>query len=472
MARKQGDRKTHTVEIAFSDEKVTSFGGMILEHRMAERLGLWKQLENNLPRRRGMYSWTDVIKSIIAGLLTGSFGTYATDELRGDEALLQMLDLNGAPEEATVWRCLQGLGQMAYDGQLAQIQSQWTRTVLDRLPRRDLHECDGFFPIFADGSLLEGSGRREGTKTIKEKGRGLMWTTIFAGPLVAAQALANEGEGEQSLTRRLLPQVMEQVVRPLGLERKALLLADSLHGDGPTLDLVESLGLSYVVGGNKLDAVKQVLQERVDCEWHDLGPDPKRGWSSSAVCVSWVQCANWPTKRLLVGRRVTREGEMLPMVYGVITNLEPKDVGASGNKEFALKIWRLYDAKGRMELGYSELLSDLGLHHPPCQEHMRNAGFYAVATLAHTLGMALKLIAGRHDDPSRRERLREKRDGAPPRVRVRARRGMRLWRLRRRLFAIPARVSRHARRLKVELLGVSQAIRAQFERWFLAIQRC
>jgi len=225
MARKQRNRKTHTVEISFSDEKVTSFGGMVLEHRVAERLGLWTQLEKRLPKRRGRYSWTEVIKSIIAGLLTGSFGTYATDELRGDQALLQLLDLDGAPEEVTVWRCLEGLGEMAGNGLLAQIQSEWTRAVLDRMPRRDLHECDGFFPIFADGSLLEGSARREGTKTIKDKGRGLMWTTIFTGPLVAAQALANKGEGEQSLTRQLLPQVMDQVVRPLGLDRKALLLS-------------------------------------------------------------------------------------------------------------------------------------------------------------------------------------------------------------------------------------------------------
>lgn len=470
MARKQRNRKTHTVEISFSDEKVTSFGGMVLEHRVAERLGLWTQLEKRLPKRRGRYSWTEVIKSIIAGLLTGSFGTYATDELRGDQALLQLLDLDGAPEEVTVWRCLEGLGELAGNGLLAQIQSEWTRAVLDRMPRRDLHECDGFFPIFADGSLLEGSARREGTKTIKDKGRGLMWTTIFTGPLVAAQALANKGEGEQSLTRQLLPQVMDQVVRPLGLDRKALLLADSLHGVGPTLDLIESEGLSYVVGAGALREAQRVLESRQECEWYDLGSNSKRGWSSSAVCVCWVQCPNWPKKRLMVGRRITREGEMFPMVYGVITNLRPEDVGASGGKKFALKIWRLYDAKGGMELGYSELLSDLGLHHPPCQEHLRNAGFYAVATLAHTVGMALKLIAGRHDDPARRKRVREKRNGVPPRVRIR--RGMRLWRLRRRLFAIPARVSRHARRLKVELLGVSPAIRIQFERWFLKVQRC
>jgi glycosyltransferase involved in cell wall biosynthesis len=42
----------------------------------------------------------------------------------------------------------------------------------------------------------------------------------------------------------------------------------------------------------------------------------------------------------------------------------------------------------------------------------------------------------------------------------------------RRLFAIPARVTWHARRMRIEFLGVSAAIRSQFERWHLCISRC
>ena len=56
MAGKGRNRKTHTVEIEFSDEKVTSFGGMVLEHRLAQRLGLWRKLHERLPDRSGRYS--------------------------------------------------------------------------------------------------------------------------------------------------------------------------------------------------------------------------------------------------------------------------------------------------------------------------------------------------------------------------------------------------------------------------------
>jgi hypothetical protein len=363
---------------------------------------------------------------------------------------------------------------MAEAGVFGRVQTAWVCKILGLLKRPDLLECDGFFPLFADGSLLEGSARREGTKHLRDKGSGLMWATIFAGPLVARQALAKKGESEQSLVREMLKDVVEGVLKPLNLRKRALLLADSLHGDGPTLDEAERVGLRYVVGAGKLAATARTLHDQPESQWHELGPDKKRGWERSAVCLCWLQCEDWGTKRLLVGRRVVREGEMLRTYYGVLTNLTEEDLKGATDAEFAQRVWRLYDAKGRMELGYQELLSDLGLHHPPCQEHQRNAGFYSVATLAHTLGAAIKLIGSQADETHRREQERKKakRDGVPPRTHVRPRRGMRLWRVRRRLFTLPARISRHARRLTVRFLGVSRDVREQFERWHAAIARC
>lgn len=51
---------------------------------------------------------------------------------------------------------------------------EWTRELLKRAPRRALLR-DGFLPVFGDGTLLEGSRRREGTKYLEGKGEGLMW---------------------------------------------------------------------------------------------------------------------------------------------------------------------------------------------------------------------------------------------------------------------------------------------------------
>jgi hypothetical protein len=457
----------HTIKLEFADEPVTSFAGLVLAERLATRLRLWSTLAGELPARRGDYDWPTILKSLIMGLLSGAQGTFAAQALRQDQALLNLLALSGAPEEATVWRTLEDLGRFQQNGALPKVQALLARRALAQLGRQDLL-LEGFVPVFADGTLLEGSPAREGTKTIPDKGRGLLWSTVFVGPLLAAQRLAAAGEGEQSGVRAMLEAVDQRVLRPLKLHARALVLMDSLHGDQPTLAQLEAAGLHYVVGANKLAATAATLMGQPAAVWEDTGARRTLGWSASGVCVCWLQCAQWPRKRLLVGRRFMRAGEMLWNYAGVLTDLRAGDVRAprEPGRSFARAIWRLYDAKGGLETLLSDGLSDLALHHPPCREHVRNAGFYAAAALAWTLGAAVDAIGGQ--SPARGSRARQ--DGGE-RARPTPRR-MRLWRLRRELLALPGRIARHARELKVCLLGLAVCTRQIFERYWGRLSRC
>lgn len=460
-------KRTHTIKIDFADEPVTSFGGLTLAERMAQRLGLWSTLAGTLPERRGEYDWTTCVKSVVAGLLSGGQGTYAAQCVREDAALLGLLDLEGAPEEATVWRSLKQLGQYQADGRLPRVQAVAARRTLEKMPRPSLL-VEGFLPIFSDGSLLEGSRRREGTKYIPEKGSGLMWSAVFVGPVLAAQRLSSEGAGEQSAVRVMLPEVRDRVLKPLHLEKKALVLADSLHGDGPTLTELEAMRLHYIVGANKLEATAKTLAAQPDLVWESTGARPALGWSESGVCECWIQCEGWPKQRALYGRRWKREGEMIWNYSGIVSDLRKRDVCGmlDGGLSFALAIWRLYDSKAGMETLFSDGLSDLGLHHPPCQEHVRNAGFYAAASLAWVLGTAVDQVGGQGGE--RGSAVRQ--DGEARKRALPSR--MRLWRLRRELFALPGRVSRHGHELKVRLLGVCERLQNLFMQYFANICRC
>ena len=461
-------KKAHSFKIDFSNEKVTSFGGLALVERLASRLGLWGIVDRGLPARRGCrYDWASVLKAMTAGLLTGSRGLSAGEEVREDGALLSLLSIDGAPEEAQAGRIVEDLGAPDAQAALADVQATWARRVLSRARRTDLLR-HGFFPVFADGTLLEGSRRREGSTYIDEKGWGMMWATIFAGPLIVAQSLAAEGQGEQTLVRAMLRGVVEDVLKPLRLHKKALLLIDSLFGDGPTLDEVEQLRLHYVAGANKLDATRTTLEQQPDFVWQSTGAVPELNWAESALCQCWIQCENWDRKRLLVGRRWRREGELLFEYSGVMTDLCDADVAhlTRQGRTFAEAIWLLYDAKAGMEDYYKDTLEDLGLHHPPSQSYERNAGFYSLATLAHTLGAAVDLIGGKsHERGSNQRKDGRARRHAKPRR-------MRLWRLRRRLFALPGRVAQHAKVLRVTLLGLGNNLRDLFGHYWLNVCRC
>ncbi len=119
-----------------------------------------------------------------------------------------------------------------------------------------------------------------------------------------------------------------------------------------------------------------------------------------------------------------------------------------------------------METQFKDGLSDLGLHHPPCREHVRNKGFYALGALAWLLGVAVDVLGGAGE-----ERGHTRRKDGGERERATPRR-MRLWRLRRELFTLPGRVARHAHELKVQLLGVGEATRQLFARYWGQLSRC
>jgi hypothetical protein len=280
--RQRKKKATHSFKIDFAEANVTAFGGVVLAERLASRLSLWTHAEKVLPQRSGSYSWLNILKTATAGLLTGAKGTYATEEVRQDKALLNLLDVEAAPEEATFWRSLEGLGELQKSGVLPEINCTWARKILGSSPRSLLMR-DGFVPVFLDGSLLEGSRRREATKYLSDKGAGLIWTTCFVGPVLAAQRLAGEGEGEQSCARAILSHVVGNVLTPLRLRDRALVLADSLHGNGPTLDEVERLGLRYVIGANKLQATEATLALQSEFVWSSEGPDASQKWSDWGV---------------------------------------------------------------------------------------------------------------------------------------------------------------------------------------------
>ena len=479
MVTEMQAERVKAIKVEFADEAVTAFGGLAVAEQTARRLGLWRDVERTLPKRGKGFDWLTAVKTMVMGLLTGSQGTYATEPLREDEPLVTMLGVEGAPEEATVWRLLGPMGAEELQEGMGGVQRRLARTVVHRVSRKALL-MEGFLPIFGDGTLAEGSGRREATKVIEGKGAGLLWTTVFVGPLLAGQRLAGPGEGEQACVRRILREVVRDVVEPEKLKKRALVLMDSLHGDEPTVKELEEQQLWYIVGANKLKATEKTLSERPEPEWQEMGPEAARGWAESAVCQCWLQCEGWEKKRVLVGRRWRREGELIYNYSGVLVNLPAEQVHpimARRKMSYAEAIWSLYDRKAGYENCYKDFLDDLALHYPPCREYVRNAGFYSVAALAGLLAKAVQVLAGpfRKSPAVGSDKAADSTSVAPTPQKSRRRaepRFMRLWRFRRRLLTLPARIAYHARTVKITLLGVCDSVRRQFEHYWSACCRC
>jgi hypothetical protein len=435
MKNKSKQRKKakpiRSYEYEFSEDSVSSFGGLSLTEYLANRLGLWKELQDQVPDRQGKYERIDIIRGAVSGLLSGSRGTASLNDIAEDEAILKLLGIKELPGEKIFWEELERLGKDKVLEALNEALAQWACKLLQRCNEEEWLNPYGFIPVFGDGSLLEGSDRREGTKSIPGKGTGLMWSNWFVGPLMATQHLSAEAEGEQKGLMDKLDLLLKEVIEPLQWRSKSLFLMDSLHGDGPTLDRLEAENLYYVIGANKLQAAQRTLDEMPQWQWQDVPQSERRSDSDAEqTCVAWVQCASWPQKRLLVGKRFRRKGELIWNTVSVITNLPAVRLQESSQNDpgFARKVWQLYSSKMGMENYFKDVLIDLSGHRVPCNKLLHNRGYYALLSLAYNLSRGVDLIGG--------QALRkEKREQAKTHKRAPAK-WMRIWNLRRKLTSV------------------------------------
>lgn len=441
------------------ERAVTSVGGLCVAEALAARLGLWTQCRRRLPARRDPsqgFETGAVVAALVHGLLAGGQGFSATEPMRGDGPLLEILGLPRAPSAETVEEVVKHLAAHAHGhAALAEVMESLAAKIIAHMRRPDLLHED-FVYAWADGTLLETEGKTKEAIKVIDGARGQLAAGLFIGPLLVASDFAREGQGEQALVRGFVTGAARRVLKTTRLLRSTLFALDSLHGDGPTLDLLESRALRgshFIVGAQKLAETSRVLAEQPECAWIDTGARPSRGWRESGACTCWIQCQGWESKRLLVGRRWKNEGEMIWNFAGVITDLTPGEprVAALMRREricFGEAIWRLYTHKQAMENHWKDLLSDLGLHHPPSGSVAANAVFLAIAGLAHDLSVGVRRLA--LEGPSR---------------------AMRLWRLRREVFEMPARVMRHARRVIVQMLDGRAHLRQQLQAAMLALAR-
>jgi hypothetical protein len=362
---------------------------------------------------------------------------------------LNLVGLSAAPSAETVEEVTKYLGRHedGHTGLSSALRDSCVRLLGLEL-RRDVLDKDGWFTVWADGTVLEVEGRCfEGKKCIDGKW-GQLFVSCFAGPYVAACDFADAGESEQAVVHRFVPSVMKDVVGRLGFAKQTLILLDSLHGDGPMLDKLEAItegGGHYIVGGNKLSQVGQRLADMPEPLWTSVPSARSSGRHDEAVCTFWLQCEQWPTKRLCVGKRWKNKGEVIWNYSGVITDLRPDHprVAARMQRErlsFGEVIWRLYDRKQGMENEWKDMLIDMGLHHPPSRKPADNAIFYAMGALAMNLSLGLRRLGLEGKD-----------------------RRMRLWRLRRDVFDVTGSVMLHSRRAWLTVLDARDWVFARIE---------
>jgi hypothetical protein len=310
---------------------------------------------------------------------------------------------------------------------LRQINRDFVQWILQKAPpQRYLHS--GRLECFFDDTQIEVSGPSfQGAKINYEGNLALSWQTLWAGPLLADSILGPTSQTKESPTSQAagndvsgcLPQLLSQN-QSLWDKAASYLYADSASSAGKYLDVIEQHFGAWSVSYNKwVEPLEKKAQELPATEWSAVEKTQWRDGTEHQAQYAWFRyqpggCAS--PKLFAVVRHKSLAGDLF-WRYAFITCQEQ-----TGSPRLAFEHHRL---KGDKERAFSDLLSDLDLHHPPCQDLQANRMFYALATLAYNALMALKLI---HLPESEQ----------PKRVRT----------LIRHLLLVPVEITRHARQWK------------------------
>jgi len=409
--------KPHRFTLQFkSSEKATVHGGQlaivaVLEHfGLKKRVRAHKALDPRTDKHKG-YDPEVYVAGIIFAMTSGGCTLSEVENLNKDEALKAFLGIKKFPDESSIGEWLRNVGEEGAEAVRLIVRDFVGWSLSQAEPRRYRH--GGQVECFFDDTQIEVSGKNfEGAKINYEGEVALGWQTLWVGPFLADGVLGAEGDVSSQLP------CLIKGNGHLWKKEEAYLYADSGSSAGVYLDAISSGFGQWSVSYNKwTEPLERQAEEFAEGYWSKAVE--RRGPKGDLLREQYAWLKHQPA------------GGKEPVQYAVARYRGATDlffgysfIASHSQDGSAQAVFERHRLKGDFERRFSELLSDLDLHHPPCADLGANRTYYALATLAYDILQALKLIWMPADQQSFRIRT-----------------------LIHRLLLIPVEIKRHARQI-------------------------
>ena len=368
------------IELTNSDQ-ATAHGGQILIDAICRRFDLWKRIQNEPlldPRKRlgAGFSPTAVVAQLLFSLTSGGAGLADAERLGKDKVLMGLLGLEAGADQSTLGEWLRAQTKESVIA-LHQINAQFVDwSIQEAKPQRWLH--GGEAELFFDDTEIEVSGKNfQGSRINYEGNRALSWQTLWLGPWLLDGILDGAGDVSEHLPLLL------QEHRHRWDKRPSYFYADSGSSAGKYLNRIEEAGFGrWSVSYNKWTSILERLAgELPDNQWSAPSPaDPLQEQ------FTWLkhqpgECQN---AQRFASVRWKQEGDLM-WRYAFVVCQSPEETSPEA-------VFQRHQLKGAKEQAFSEVLSGLDLHHPPCSGLIANQAFYAIAALAYNVLITLKML--------------------------------------------------------------------------------
>ena len=404
-------RKTKLhLQITNSDQ-ATAHGGQVLVDALCRRAGLWKRIHDEpsleVRKRTGAgFSPVANLAQLLFAFTSGAASLADAERVGKDRVLMDLLGLEKGADQTTLGEWLRAQTPESVRA-LHRINAELVDWSSQRAkPGRWLH--GGEVETFFDDTELEVDGHKfEGARINYEGQRALSWQTLWYGPWLLDGIL----DGATDVSQHLAVLLDEHQHR--WQDRPNYFYADSGSSAGKFLNRIEAGEFSrWSVSYNKwTDKLDRLAAELPESQWSALPPADQPQEQYTWVKHQPGECAQ-VTK--FATARWKHEGDLMWRYAYVACK--------AGEKDAPQAVFGRHHLKGAKEQGFSDVLSGLDLHHPPCKDLLANQAFYAIGMLAHNVLISLRVL----DLPDEAQ-------------------GWRVNTLIRHLLTVPVSVSSHAR---------------------------
>ena len=370
-------------EIDFTDELLTSKGGIIFLARFASYLGLLKLCAQNIKlkqRNRGP-SDSHYFLSLIYSIALGEGNLCDVDLLKEDLAQRTLAGFKKVPDSRRISEYLCGFDKNSLTS-LSNIAKFLASKLIKPVIEHELSQR-GWLSIFMDGTAIEVYGKYfEKAEKLYNGEQGFWLHGVFVGNLWVKQKLfpgnVHPSEGYKEFIQTVLKLLPEGT--------KGYFLMDSAYYKKEVVELLKEAGQDYSISvthsvhKKPLYELAQSLPEQV---WEKISED-----GSEEATFIYYQPAGWREEETYVVIRQREDGgqrRLFPRYYFILVSREDLEV-----KELV----RRHRQKQGQENVLKGPLRDLGLHHPPCQRFVANQTYYILGQIAYLLlvGMQYNLL--------------------------------------------------------------------------------
>ncbi len=367
-------------------EDVSAHGGQLLIDCLAKRFGVWNHLakiEGIDPRKRQAsgFSPISLMSQIMLVFASGATSLADMERLGQDQVLVELVGLAKGADQSSLGEWLRAQSSQSVEAVMT-VNRDFVAEVLKKAkPGRVL---DGGRPTVFFGDMeIEVEGEKfEGARINHEGNRALSFQMIWVGPFVGDAILDVAADSSGHMGELLAAN------RRLWVKKQAHFYANSASSAANYLKEIDENGFgSWSVSCNKrVEKLETLAAGLPETQW-SMDPVSEDNAQEGYAWVKHTSGDAQRSHRVAVVRRKAA-GEMF-WRYGFVVGADARPEGRDAS---ARSVIRRHQLKGASEHGFSYLLNDLDLRHPPCEELAANQMFYALGVLAYNLMIAFRVL--------------------------------------------------------------------------------